>query len=149
MLKWFLGTSLVVQRLRLCTSHARDTGLIPGWGTKIPACHVVWPNFKKKEKKNWFLNYWYLHAVYTAWKITTVTFTFIWDNMLRIWIQTHTTPRPNSKWIYLVGTWQPPPVFLPGKSHRQRCLVGYIQSMESQRTGHDWATEHACNPQKS
>ena len=33
------GTSLVVQRLRLYASNAGDTGLIPGWGTKIP--HAV------------------------------------------------------------------------------------------------------------
>ena len=31
-----LGTSLVVQWLRLCTSIARGTGSIPGRGTKIP-----------------------------------------------------------------------------------------------------------------
>ena len=35
--------------------------------------------------------------------------------------------------------WQPTPVFLPGKSHGQRSLVGYSQS-GSQRVGHDWAT---------
>ena len=36
--------------------------------------------------------------------------------------------------------WQPTPVLLPGKSHGQRSLVGYIQSMGSQRVGFDWAT---------
>ena len=35
--------------------------------------------------------------------------------------------------------WQPTPVFLPGKSHGRRNLVGY-KSMGSQRVGHDWAT---------
>ena len=34
--------------------------------------------------------------------------------------------------------WQPSPVFLPGKSHGQRSLVGY--GPWSQRVGHDWAT---------
>ena len=38
--------------------------------------------------------------------------------------------------------WQPTLVFLPGKFHRQRSLVGY-RSMESQRVRHDWATEYA------
>ena len=33
--------------------------------------------------------------------------------------------------------WQPTLVFLPGKSHGQRSLVGYSQSMGLQRTGHD------------
>ena len=32
------------------------------------------------------------------------------------------------------------PVFLPGKSHRQRSL----ESMGLQRVGHDLVTEHAC-----
>ena len=38
---------------------------------------------------------------------------------------------------------QPTSVFLPGKSHGQSSLVGYLQSMGSQSVGHDWATEHA------
>ena len=32
-------TSLAVHWLRLCTSNAGGTGLIPGWGTKIPHAH--------------------------------------------------------------------------------------------------------------
>ena len=35
--------------------------------------------------------------------------------------------------------WQSTPILLPGKSHGQRSLVGYIQSMGSQRVGHDRA----------
>ena len=31
-----LGTSLVVQQLRIHTSNAGGVGLIPGWGTKAP-----------------------------------------------------------------------------------------------------------------
>ena len=34
--------------------------------------------------------------------------------------------------------WQPTPVFLPGEFHRQRSLGG-LQSMGSQRVGHDWS----------
>ena len=33
--------------------------------------------------------------------------------------------------------WQPTPLFLPGISHGWRSLVGYVQSMGSQRVGHD------------
>ena len=33
--------------------------------------------------------------------------------------------------------WQPDPVFLPGKFHGRRSLVGYIQSMGSQRVRRD------------
>ena len=36
------------------------------------------------------------------------------------------------------GKWRPTPVFLPGKSHGQRNLVGY--SSWDRRVGHDWAT---------
>ena len=38
------------------------------------------------------------------------------------------------------------PVFLPGKSHGQRSLVGYkaAKTMGSQSLGHNWVTEHAC-----
>ena len=32
----FIGTSLVIQCLRLCPSSAGGTGSVPGWGTKIP-----------------------------------------------------------------------------------------------------------------
>ena len=35
--------------------------------------------------------------------------------------------------------WQSTPAFLPGKSHGQRSLV---DSMGSQRVGHDWAYMH-------
>ena len=39
--------------------------------------------------------------------------------------------------------WQPTLVFLPGEFHAQRSLVGYSQSTESQRAGHDW-NDLAC-----
>ena len=38
--------------------------------------------------------------------------------------------------------WQPTPVFLPGKSHRQKNLMGY-STWGSQRVGQDPATEQA------
>ena len=40
-----IRTSLATQWLRLCTSSAKDTGLIPGQGTKIP--HAMWRSQKK------------------------------------------------------------------------------------------------------
>ena len=43
-----VGTSLVVQGLRLRTSNARGAGLIPGPGTKIP--HAPWHDQKIKNK---------------------------------------------------------------------------------------------------
>ena len=41
-------------------------------------------------------------------------------------------------WIPWRMAWQPHLVFLPGEFHGQRSLKGYIQSIESQRVGHDW-----------
>ena len=42
--------SLVVQRLRLCTSNVGGVGLMPAQGTKIP--HTMWNGqIKRKEKK--------------------------------------------------------------------------------------------------
>ena len=37
--------------------------------------------------------------------------------------------------------WQPALIFLPGKFHGQRSVVGY--SSWGRRAGHDWETEHA------
>ena len=36
--------------------------------------------------------------------------------------------------------WQSTPVFLPGKFHGQKSLVGYSQSIELQRVRRDWAS---------
>ena len=46
-----LGTSLVVQWLRLCASYAGGLGSVPGQGTKIS--HAVWYRQKiNKKPKN-------------------------------------------------------------------------------------------------
>ena len=45
-----LGTSLVVQRLRLCASNVEGTGSIPGQGTKIP--QASWHGRKINKYKN-------------------------------------------------------------------------------------------------
>ena len=46
----FIGISLVVQWLRLCTSTAGDVGLIPGQGTKIP--HAAKKKIRCSPPKN-------------------------------------------------------------------------------------------------
>ena len=46
--KFRLRTSLVVQWLRHCTPDARDTGLIPAQGTRIP--HAAQHGEKEKKK---------------------------------------------------------------------------------------------------
>ena len=45
------------------------------------------------------------------------------------------------------GDLQPTPVFLPGKFHGKRRLVGYIQSMGLQWVGQDLATKPPSTPQ--
>ena len=44
--------------------------------------------------------------------------------------------------------WQPTPIFLPEKSHRQRSLAGY-SPRGYKRVGHDLATEQQCFPEPS
>ena len=42
-------------------------------------------------------------------------------------------------WVWKIlwrRAWQPTSVFLPGESHGQRSLTGYIQFMGWQRVGH-------------
>ena len=63
-------------------------------------------------------------------------------------------PAKQETWILSLGwegpwrrKWQPTPVFLPGKSHGQRSLVGY--SLFGQRVGHDLATKPTNNPYSS
>ena len=43
--------------------------------------------------------------------------------------------------------WQPTPVFLPRKSHKQRNLAGY-SPWGYKRAGHDLATKHCMNPRQ-
>ena len=45
-----LGTSLVVQWLRLCPSNAGGASLTPGWGIKIPQATGGIAKKKEKEK---------------------------------------------------------------------------------------------------
>ena len=45
-----LGTSLAVQRLRLCASTGGGASLIPGWETKI--LQTVWSSQKVKKKNS-------------------------------------------------------------------------------------------------
>ena len=43
---------------------------------------------------------------------------------------------PSSRWVIRRRKWQPTPVFLPGESHGQRSLVGYIvHRVAKSRTG--------------
>ena len=46
------GTSLLVQRLRLCTSSAGGTGLIPGSGTEIHGVYTYTMKYYSVIKEN-------------------------------------------------------------------------------------------------
>ena len=69
---------------------------------------------------------------------------YCWTTFIYLYYQGYTT----RQWACLLPVlvceenrlWQPTPVLLPGKSNGRRRLVGYMQSMGSQRVGHDWAT---------
>ena len=56
-----LGTSLVVQWLRLHASNAGGAGSLPGWGTKIP--HAP-QHGSAKKKRNENSNVFTLHTVF-------------------------------------------------------------------------------------
>ena len=46
-----MGTSLVVQQLRVHASNAEGMGLIPGWGTKIPQAEQWGQKKRERERK--------------------------------------------------------------------------------------------------
>lgn len=43
----------MVQWSRLCDSNAEGSGLIAGWGAKLP--HAMWPKNKVLKKKKYLL----------------------------------------------------------------------------------------------
>ena len=57
-----IGTFLVVQWLRLHSPNAEGTGLIPGWGTKIP--HATQHSQIKRENYGQFFNKFCLHSYF-------------------------------------------------------------------------------------
>ena len=89
------GNSLVVQQLGLCAFTAGGTGSIPGQGTENP--QAVWCGREQTQK-------WKTEAKNLLWKFYSLL-------------------KFHSLWFLSVKTaswrrkWQPPPGFLPGKSH--------------------------------
>ena len=77
-----LGTSLVVQWLRLLAPNAGGMGPIPGQGTKIP--HATWHDQKKKKRKeDSALSH--LDRFYQVWFITpTESFASLRVNSVKI-----------------------------------------------------------------
>ena len=98
------GTSLVVQWLRGHTANTGSTGLIPGWGTKIP--HAMGHSQKiKKRMERWNKEI----ILLCPWRKLPD-----WERaekgLPRVF------PRRRQR--------HPTPVLLPGKSHGRRSLVG-------------------------
>ena len=61
-----IGTSPIVQWLRLCSSNAGDMSVIPGWGTKIPHAVQYGQKLNKHKPKasNYFINlFWGLSEI--------------------------------------------------------------------------------------
>ena len=94
--------------------NAGDPGLIPGLGRspgegKGYPLQYPWASLVAQQVKN-------LPAMQETWVQSLG-----WEDPLEI------------PWV----TWQPTPVFLPGKSHAQRSLHSGLQSMGKQRVRHD------------
>ena len=115
-------TSLVVQCLRLLSSTAGRMGSIPDPGTKIPCAAQHSQKKKKKRKPN------NANMIQIAHKIQTKCLC----GLLR-WLSGkestyHCRRHRFDTWFRKIlwrRKWQPIPVFLSGKSHGQKSLVGY------------------------
>ena len=144
--KYSEGNSLKVQRVGLCTFTAESPGSVAGWGTKIP--HVMWHGPKKKKnalkeratdrKKE---NIWekrsrnfkkpnlnlLLAAIYIGLhRIRAFSQVALVVKNLSASAGRHKRHGSNI-WVGKVPwrrAWQSTPVFLPGKSHGQRSLMG-------------------------
>ena len=83
----------------------------------------------------------------SSWVVEEITLFFLWKTV--IWAEIHLQCRKLRRhgfnpWVGKIPwrrKWQPTLLFLPGKSHGQRSLVGY-SPMGSQRVGHNWVTKH-------
>ena len=84
---------------------------------------------------------------------TTNIFTFLTQCGLPWWLSGKDLPANvgdagSTHWVEKISwrkKWQPTPVFLPGKSHRQRSLAGY-SPWGHRRVGHDLVTkQQECN----
>ena len=118
----YLGTTLVVQWLRLCFSTTVGTGLITGQGTKIPHT-VVWPKKKKFFLKSYFFNMQVIHIYWMPiYASHSVKYWGYWKLKKSMWRR----------------KWQPIPVFLPGESQGQRSLVGCCLWGRTE-SGQDWS----------
>ena len=70
--------------------------------------------------------------------------TTLWASQVALMVKN--APAVQETWVQFLllpwrRQWLPTPVFLPGKSHGHRSLVGY-SPWGSQRVRHDWATKH-------
>ena len=131
-----LGTSLVVQWLRLCASTARSTGLIPDGGTNV--LHALKCSQKKKrEGKKEKTGTLVAQRIFSFNSPSTDSMLVIdyilqlprWHNHKESACQCRRCKRHGfDPWVGKIPwsrKWQPTLVFLPGKFHGQRNLVGY------------------------
>ena len=90
------GTSLVVQRLRLCTPIAGGEGSIPGQGTRIP--QAAQRGQKKKKKLCTFI----LHVPIYLW--TSIPF----SELYALHVSLHNFLYYFKQWLILFETWMLP-----------------------------------------
>ena len=108
-----------------------DQGTYTVWPSVSP--HITIGNYGKNMRRQVHETVWIIVASLVAQMVKNLP--AVWETGFDPWVGK----------IPWRGKWQPTPVFLPGKPHGQRNLVGYIQSMGSQRVGCDWAAKHTCD----
>ena len=127
--------------IRNLPSNAGDAGLIPGWGTRIPHarenCMLQQRSSAAKKK---------IKTVKTGIFLTCTKRCAVFG-LLRCGKEPACHCRRHKRcgfnlWVGKIPwrrAWQPTAVFLPGESHGQWSLG--LQSLGSQRVGHDCGTE--------
>ena len=127
-----MGTSLLVQWLRLPSSHCRGPSSIPGQGTRSHMLQLQIPS-KCSQINKTFLFFLLKTPVFGLLGLILHEARTSHELLLPWWLRRQRLcpqcrrPRINP-WVRRIPwrrKWQPTPVFLPGKSHGQRSLAGY------------------------
>ena len=128
-----MGTSLLVQWLRLPSSHCRGPSSIPGQGTRSHMLQLKIPSECSQINKINFSFFFLKTPVFGLLGLILHEARTSHELLLPWWLRRQRLcsqcrrPRINP-WVRRIPwrrKWQPTPVFLPGKSHGQRSLVGY------------------------
>ena len=137
------------------TFRLQECSSLVGWQFYLSA---------ERELKPVFFFFLFFPFIFISWRLITLKYcsgfchTLTWISLLNkrptqsrglsslVAQMVKNLPIVRETWVWTLGQedtwrreWLPTPVFLPGKLHGQRSLVGYI-SWGSKRVRHDWAT---------